>query len=60
MKNLIALAKSNAYGVNCASAGIGSAAHFARERFSRMAGVEITHGLYKCGVSDFSNRGRRE
>ncbi|MBI2290481.1 MAG: hypothetical protein HYU73_09145 [Betaproteobacteria bacterium] len=60
MKNLIALAKSNAYGVNCASAGIGRAAHFARQRFSRTAGVAITHVRYQCGVSDFGNWGRRE
>ncbi|MBI4189310.1 MAG: hypothetical protein HY525_02080 [Betaproteobacteria bacterium] len=53
MKNLIALAKSNVYGVNCASAGIGSAAHFARTLFPRISGVEVTYVRCKCGVSDF-------
>lgn len=47
VKDLIALAKTRPGQLNFASAGIGSATHFAMEVFNSKAGVNIVHVPYK-------------
>jgi tripartite-type tricarboxylate transporter receptor subunit TctC len=45
--DLIKAAKSRAGGVNCASTGVGTAAHLSCETFARQAKVDVTHIPYK-------------
>lgn len=47
VKELVALAKAKAKGVNYGSGGIGSSAHLAVELFQRLAGVTLQHVPYK-------------
>lgn len=47
VRQLIALAKSKPYGLNYASAGIGTLSHLAAELFEKMAGVKLTHVPYR-------------
>ena len=47
VKELIALAKSRPGQLNYASAGVGSATHFAMEVFKYQAGIDIVHVPYK-------------
>ena len=49
VRELVALAKSKPGSINYASAGAGSASHFAGLLFARMAGIEIAHVPYKGG-----------
>ena len=50
VKDLIALAKSKPGALNYGSAGVGGPLHMATELFSHMAGVKLTHVLYKGGA----------
>jgi tripartite-type tricarboxylate transporter receptor subunit TctC len=50
VKELVALAKSRPGAINYASAGPGSASHFAGLLFARAAGIEILHVPYKGGA----------
>ena len=50
VKELIALAKSKPGSLNYGSAGVGGPLHMATELFSHMAGVKMTHVLYKGGA----------
>jgi len=43
VRELVALAKSKPGSINYASAGAGSASHFAGLLFARVAGIEIAH-----------------
>lgn len=47
VRELIALLKNNAKGVNYASAGTGSGQHLSGELFKRMAGVALDHVPYR-------------
>jgi tripartite-type tricarboxylate transporter receptor subunit TctC len=47
IKELIALAKSNAGGLDYASSGPGTSTHLAAEMFNTMAGVRLVHVPYK-------------
>lgn len=47
IRELIALAKSQPGKLDYASAGVGSSNHLATELFKSMAGIDITHVLYK-------------
>ena len=49
VRELVALAKAKPGTINYASAGAGSASHFAGLLFARMAGIEIAHVPYKGG-----------
>ena len=49
VRELVALAKSKPGSINYASAGAGSASHFAGLLFARVAGIEIAHVPYKGG-----------
>jgi tripartite-type tricarboxylate transporter receptor subunit TctC len=52
VKELIALAKSKAGGINFASSGVGGSPHLCGELFNTMAGVNIVHVPYKgAGVA---------
>jgi len=48
-RELVTLAKAKPGTINYASAGAGSASHFAGLMFARMAGIEIAHVPYKGG-----------
>ncbi len=50
VKELVALARTKPGGINYASAGAGSASHFAGLLFTRAAGIEILHVPYKGGA----------
>ena len=50
VKELIALAKAKPGGLNYGSAGVGGPLHLATELFSYMAGVKLTHVIYKGGA----------
>ncbi len=50
VKGLIALAKSKPGALNYGSAGVGGPLHMATELFSHMAGVKMTHVIYKGGA----------
>jgi tripartite-type tricarboxylate transporter receptor subunit TctC len=50
VKELVALAKAKPGAINYASAGSGSASHFAGLLFARAAGIEILHVPYKGGA----------
>ncbi|MCC2595576.1 tripartite tricarboxylate transporter substrate binding protein [Pusillimonas sp. MFBS29] len=47
VEELIQASKSRAGGVNCASTGVGTAAHLSCETFARQAKIEFTHIPYK-------------
>ena len=47
VEELIKAAKTRKGGVNCASTGVGTAAHLSCETFARQAKVEVTHIPYK-------------
>jgi tripartite-type tricarboxylate transporter receptor subunit TctC len=49
VRELVVLAKAKPGTINYASAGAGSASHFAGLLFARMAGIEIAHVPYKGG-----------
>jgi tripartite-type tricarboxylate transporter receptor subunit TctC len=50
VKDLIALARAKPGAINYASAGSGSASHFAGLLFARAAGIEFLHVPYKGGA----------
>jgi tripartite-type tricarboxylate transporter receptor subunit TctC len=54
VKELIALAKTQAQRLSYASTGIGSANHLAAELFNSMAGIEMVHVPYKGGAPALS------
>jgi tripartite-type tricarboxylate transporter receptor subunit TctC len=54
IKEFIALAKSNAKGLDYASSGPGTSTHLAAEMFNTMAGVKLVHVPYK-GNADVYN-----
>lgn len=47
VKELIEFSKTREGGVNCASTGVGTAAHLSCETFARQADIEFTHIPYK-------------
>jgi len=47
VRELIALAKAKPYGLNYASAGIGTLSHLAGELFEKMADIKLTHVPYR-------------
>src|SRR5690606_7333392 len=47
VKDLIEMSKKRQGGVNCASTGVGTAAHLSCETFARQADIEFTHIPYK-------------
>lgn len=47
VQELIEVSKTRTGGVNCASTGVGTAAHLSCETFARQAKVDITHIPYK-------------
>lgn len=47
VQELIDMSETRAGGVNCASTGVGTAAHLSCETFARLANIEFTHIPYK-------------